>query len=82
MTAGRAFPLQEAIRSFGAEHYVEGHHPSVVSERELDDLFDKIVMAERAARDHCELDLRDEDTAYFLAAFAAGLCDPGGDSTV
>ena len=82
MTAGRAFPLQEAIRSFGAEHYVEGHHPSVVSERELDDLFDKIVMAERAARDHCELDLRDEDTAYFLAAFAAGLRSVGGDSSV
>jgi glyoxylase-like metal-dependent hydrolase (beta-lactamase superfamily II) len=82
MTAGEAFPLQRAIRSFGAERYVEGHHPSVVSRSEIDALFDKIVLAERAATEHRELEAPDEDTAYFLGAFAAGLGTVGGDSSV
>ena len=72
LTRELAFPLHDAILSFGAEHHVEGHHPSVVSREEIGILGEKMRMAEQAAADGVPLDAPDEDTAYFVDAFAAG----------
>jgi glyoxylase-like metal-dependent hydrolase (beta-lactamase superfamily II) len=73
LTAELAFPLVETILAFGAELYVEGHHPAVTSRAEMDELIGKLRTAERAAREREALESTDEDTAYFFAAFDAGL---------
>jgi glyoxylase-like metal-dependent hydrolase (beta-lactamase superfamily II) len=72
MTAESAFALRDAVRSFGAEHCIEGHHPSVSSRHELEELFEKMRAAEEAVREEQAIADPDEDTAYFLAAFSAG----------
>ena len=72
LTRELAFPLHEAILSFAAEHYVEGHHPSVVSRHEMERLGEKMRLAERAVAEGLELAAPDEDTEYFVDAFAAG----------
>jgi glyoxylase-like metal-dependent hydrolase (beta-lactamase superfamily II) len=72
LTRELAFPLHDAILAFGAEHHVEGHHPSVVSRRELEQLGEKMRVAERAAAEGATIAAPDEDTAWFRDAFAAG----------
>ena len=73
MTSESAFRLRDVILGSVAEHYVEGHHDSVSSRREMEELFEKMQLAERAARGGSVIETRDEDTEYFLAAFRAGL---------
>jgi hypothetical protein len=72
MTAEAAFGLRDAVLAFGAEHFVEGHPPSVSSRSEMEDLFEKMRVAEEAVREGRTIPDPDEDTAYFLAAFGAG----------
>jgi glyoxylase-like metal-dependent hydrolase (beta-lactamase superfamily II) len=73
LTAEAAFGLCDAIRGFGAEHFVEGHHDAVSSRTEMDELFEKMRVAEQAAREGQVLNDADEDTADFVDAFRAGL---------
>jgi glyoxylase-like metal-dependent hydrolase (beta-lactamase superfamily II) len=72
MTAESAFGLRDAVLGFGAEHFVEGHHPSVSSRTEMEELFEKMRVAEEAVREERTISDPDEDTAYFLAAFSTG----------
>jgi hypothetical protein len=60
------------IIGFDAEHYVEGHHESVSSRRDMEELFEKMGLAERAVREGWGIAAPDEDTEYFIQAFAAG----------
>jgi hypothetical protein len=76
MTSESAFRLREVILGSIAEHYVEGHHDSVSSRREMEGLFEKIQLAERAARESSVIETPDEDTEYFTEAFRAGLPAP------
>jgi glyoxylase-like metal-dependent hydrolase (beta-lactamase superfamily II) len=73
LTRQAALPLRDTILSFDAEHYVEGHHESVSSRSELEELLEKMELAERAAREDAALTAPDEDTEYFLEAFRTGL---------
>jgi glyoxylase-like metal-dependent hydrolase (beta-lactamase superfamily II) len=72
LTAESAFRLRDVILGFGAEHYVEGHHESVSSRSEMDDLFEKMRLAEGAVREGSAIAVPDEDTEYFIQAFKAG----------
>jgi hypothetical protein len=65
--------LRDVILGSAAEHYIEGHHESVSSRREIEALFEKIGLAERAVRDRVTIEPADEDTRYFVDAFRAGL---------
>jgi glyoxylase-like metal-dependent hydrolase (beta-lactamase superfamily II) len=73
MTSESAARLREVVLGSGAEHYVEGHHESVSPRTEMEELFEKIQLAERAAREGVTLETPDEDTEYFTEAFRAGL---------
>lgn len=72
LTAELAFPLLDAILGFDAELYVEGHHPSVSSRRDIEDLIEKMRLAEKAVREGSAIAAPDEDTEYFVQAFTAG----------
>jgi len=72
LTSESAFRLRDTILGFAAEHYVEGHHESVTSRREMEDLFEKMRLAEGAVREGSEIAAPDEDTAYFIQAFTVG----------
>jgi glyoxylase-like metal-dependent hydrolase (beta-lactamase superfamily II) len=72
MTAESAFRLRDLILGFDAAHYVEGHHESVSSRRDMESLFEKVQLAERAVREGTSIEALDEDTEYFLQAFEAG----------
>jgi glyoxylase-like metal-dependent hydrolase (beta-lactamase superfamily II) len=72
LTPESAFRLRDTILGFSAGHYVEGHHESVSSRREVEDLFEKMRLAERAVREGSEIAEPDEDTEYFFQAFNAG----------
>jgi glyoxylase-like metal-dependent hydrolase (beta-lactamase superfamily II) len=72
LTRELAFPLHEAILSFDAEHFVEGHHPAVVSRTEMEQLVQKMRLAERSVADGVAIAAPDQDTAYFVDAFTAG----------
>jgi glyoxylase-like metal-dependent hydrolase (beta-lactamase superfamily II) len=69
-TTGR---LRAAILGFTAEHFVEGHHEAISSRSDIETLFEKMAVAERAVRDGLALEAPDEDTDYFADAFRAGL---------
>lgn len=72
MTSGSASRLRDVILGYAAEHYIEGHHESVSSRSETERLFEKLQLAERAAREGLAIEAPDEDTEYFLEAFRAG----------
>jgi glyoxylase-like metal-dependent hydrolase (beta-lactamase superfamily II) len=72
LTAESVFPLLDAILEFDAELYVDGHSPSVLSRREMDDLVEKMRLAEQAVREGSTIAAPDEDTEYFVEAFRAG----------
>jgi glyoxylase-like metal-dependent hydrolase (beta-lactamase superfamily II) len=72
LTPESAFRLRDTTLGFAAEHYVEGHHESVSSRREMEDLFEKMRLAEGAVRKGSEIAAPDEDTEYFTQAFNAG----------
>jgi glyoxylase-like metal-dependent hydrolase (beta-lactamase superfamily II) len=72
LTAELAFPLHDAILGFDAKFYVEGHHPSVSSPRDIEDLIEKMRLAEKAVREGSAIAAPDEDTKNFVQAFAAG----------
>jgi glyoxylase-like metal-dependent hydrolase (beta-lactamase superfamily II) len=67
MTAAKALPLFDRVLSFGATRYVEGHHPAVGSRSELEELIAKA----RDAAEGREI-AGDDDSHFFLTAFAAG----------
>jgi glyoxylase-like metal-dependent hydrolase (beta-lactamase superfamily II) len=73
MTSAAAVRLREVVLGFAAEHYVEGHHEFVSTRPEMELLFQKMELAERAAREGITLEAPDDDTEYFLEAFRAGL---------
>jgi len=72
LTSESAFRLRDVILGFAAERYVEGHHESVSSRSDMEDLFEKMRLAEGAAREGWEVAAPDEDTEYFIQAFKAG----------
>lgn len=65
MTREKAFPLFDLVLAYGAEHFVEGHHPTVTTRPEMKALIEK---ARAAADGNARAD--DEDTLYFADAFA------------
>jgi glyoxylase-like metal-dependent hydrolase (beta-lactamase superfamily II) len=73
MTSESASRLREVVLGNAAEHYIEGHHDSVSSRMEMEELFEKIQLSERAAREGLVIETPDEDTEYFTEAFRAGL---------
>jgi glyoxylase-like metal-dependent hydrolase (beta-lactamase superfamily II) len=72
LTAEMAFPLHDAILRFDAELYVEGHHSSVLSRPDFEDLIEKMRLAEKSVREGSAITAPDEDTEYFVQAFRAG----------
>lgn len=72
MTAESAFHMGDVILGYNATHHVEGHHESVSSRSDMEELFEKVRLAERAAREEFAIEAPDEDTEYFLQAFKAG----------
>jgi hypothetical protein len=76
MTSGSASRLREVVLGSEAEHFIEGHHESVSSRTDMEDLFEKIQLAERAAREGLVIEAPDEDAEYFTEAFRAGLPAP------
>lgn len=77
MTSESASRLKETILGTGAKHYVEGHHESVSSRSDIEDVLAKMTLAERAVREGLVIDAHDEDTEYFVDAFRAGVALPG-----
>lgn len=72
LTRELAFPLHQTILAFGAEHFVEGHHPAVVPRTEMEQLVQKMRLAERAVAEGVAIAAPDQETAYFVDAFTAG----------
>lgn len=64
LTLERALPLYDHILSYPAEHYVEGHHPSVTTRADVEELIEKARAAARG-----DATPGDEDAEYFLNAF-------------
>ena len=81
LTAELAFPLHDAILGFDAKFYVEGHHPSVSSRRDIEVLIEKMRLAERAVREGSAITAPDEDTEEFVQAFTAGRANATGSGT-
>jgi glyoxylase-like metal-dependent hydrolase (beta-lactamase superfamily II) len=69
MTTELALPLAQAILAFDAVHYVEGHHPSVTTRAEMEELIGKMRLAEQCVREGQAIAAPDEDTQYFVQAF-------------
>jgi glyoxylase-like metal-dependent hydrolase (beta-lactamase superfamily II) len=76
LTSESTSRLRDVILGFGAEHYIEGHHEAVSSRSEIEELFEKMQLADTAAREGRTIDAPDEDTKYFIEAFRAGRTDP------
>lgn len=76
LTSQSTLRLRDVVLGFAAEHYIEGHHEAVSSRREMEELFEKMQLAETAAREGRTIDAPDEDTEYFLEAFRAGHTNP------
>jgi hypothetical protein len=76
MTSASASRLRDVILGSAAEHYIEGHHEAVSSRSEMEELFEKMQLAETVARQGRTIDAPDEDTEYFLRAFRAGQTNP------
>jgi glyoxylase-like metal-dependent hydrolase (beta-lactamase superfamily II) len=75
MTSVAAGRLRDAILGSTAEHYIEGHVESVSYRAEIETLFERMQVAERAALHGDAIEAPDADTEYFLEAFRAGLGD-------
>jgi glyoxylase-like metal-dependent hydrolase (beta-lactamase superfamily II) len=73
MTPESVSKLRDVVLGSAAEHYIEGHHGSVSSRSDMQNLFEKMRLAERAAREGLKIEAPDEDTEYFFEAFKAGL---------
>jgi glyoxylase-like metal-dependent hydrolase (beta-lactamase superfamily II) len=73
MTSASASRLRDVVLGYAAELYIEGHHASASSRSEIESLFEKMRLAERAAREGLAIEAPDEDTEYFLQAFLTGL---------
>jgi hypothetical protein len=76
MTTESASRLRDVILGSAAAHYVEGHHESVSSRIDIERLFEKMQLAERAVREGLVVETPDEDTEYFTEAFRAELRTP------
>jgi glyoxylase-like metal-dependent hydrolase (beta-lactamase superfamily II) len=72
LTVGSASRLRDVILAFDAEHYIEGHHEAVSSRRDMEKLFEKMRLAERAVYEGSAIAAPDEDTEHFVQAFRAG----------
>jgi glyoxylase-like metal-dependent hydrolase (beta-lactamase superfamily II) len=72
LTPELAFPLLDAILAFDAELYVEGHDPSVSSRPDIENLIQKMRLAEKAVRAGSAIAVPDEDTESFVQAFRVG----------
>jgi len=73
MTSESASRLREVVLGSAAEHFIEGHHESVSSRADMESLFEKMRLAESAAREELDIEAADDDTEYFIDAFGAGL---------
>jgi glyoxylase-like metal-dependent hydrolase (beta-lactamase superfamily II) len=73
MTSESASRVREVVLASAAEHFIEGHHESPSSRMEMERLFEKMRLAERAAHEGLEIEAPDEDTENFIEAFRAGL---------
>ena len=71
-SASSRFLSTKRSLAVAAEHHVEGHHPSVVSRHEMEQLVEKMRLAERAAAEGVAIPAPDEEIAYFVDAFTAG----------
>ena len=76
LTSESAFRLRDEILGSAAEHFIEGHHDSVSCRADIERLFEKMQLAERAVREGLVVEAPDEDTEYFIEAFRAGLLPP------
>jgi hypothetical protein len=81
-TTRQLFPLPDKLRAFDAGQYVEGHNPSVMTRTEFMAMTDKMrragTLVEQIGPDEAAVLARmdqpvDEDTAYFVKAFIAGI---------
>lgn len=73
MTSESASRLREVVLGSAAEYFIEGHHESVSSRTDMEDLFEKMRLAERAAHEGLEIEASDQDIDYFIEAFRAGV---------
>jgi glyoxylase-like metal-dependent hydrolase (beta-lactamase superfamily II) len=73
ITSTAAASLREVVLGSSAEYFVEGHHELVSTRSEMELLFEKMQLAERAVREGMAIEGPDEDTEYFVEAFRAGL---------
>ena len=64
LTAAVALPLFETVLAYDAEHFVEGHHPSVATRAEIEELIAKGRAAERGIAP-----ADDEEAQWYLEAF-------------
>jgi glyoxylase-like metal-dependent hydrolase (beta-lactamase superfamily II) len=64
LTVERALPLYDRILSYPVDRYVEGHHPSVTTRAEVEELVEKGRAAARG-----DATPGDEDAEYFRNAF-------------
>lgn len=72
-TSESASRLREVVLGSAAEYFIEGHHESVSSRTDMEDLFEKMRLAERAAHEGLEIEASDQDIDYFIEAFRAGV---------
>jgi len=81
-TTRHLFPLLDKLRAFDAELYVEGHNPNVMPRTEFIAMTDKMrrvgTLVEQIGPDEAAVLAQmdqpvDEDAAYFVKAFIAGI---------
>ena len=81
-TTQQLFPLLDRLRTFNAEQFVEGHNPAVMTRTEFLTMTDKMrkagTLVEQIGPDEAAVLAQvgqpvDEDTAYFVKAFIAGI---------
>jgi glyoxylase-like metal-dependent hydrolase (beta-lactamase superfamily II) len=72
LTAEGSARVREGVRAFDASLFVDGHDTSVASRAEMESLLEKVESAETIAATGSSFDERDEDLAYYVAAFQAG----------
>ena len=72
LTAELVFPLHDAILRFDAELYVEGHHASLSSRPDIEEMIEKMRLAEKSVREGSAIAVPDEETEEFVQAFRVG----------
>lgn len=57
LTSQSVSRLREVVLGSTAKHFVEGHRESVSSRTDMQDLFEKMQLAERAAHEGLEIEV-------------------------